>query len=491
MNPGAGVAVRGETTPCVLVVDDDRKVLELLEIAYTSHGFRVLAAADGHEAMQKVLTERPDLLVLDVRLPRKSGLEVCEMLRRDPDEFHLPIILVSGTGDTDARLKGFTAGADDFLAKPFSPRELIARSRRLLMRAGEGREQRQRVRDLERDLARSQEEVKRSLIETRREQRLRDLAATLSREFHRAPDLDELARRVLHEAQARFEVGMVGLMMRDDAARAFVPGELRGDGLDRLARLEFAQHGPLAQLLPALGRPAMVRELERLPELAHDLPSLVAARIARIAPLGGPEGLEALLVADERLDGLEPTRAELEMLAVLCETAGVALHSARRLRAQVEIELELSWPAEPADAPWRAETARMVDRAARVTLLAPRLRTLLAHGVRLGEADPGGIQGGRLARLAAHDSTGRVADLLRLIAASDQASDPDQAPEWSRAATLLAVGRAMARARAEGLAPVAALARGCERARAGVDPATAQALEAAVREAVWLAGSPV
>ena len=112
------------------MVDDDKHVLELIEVAYTSHGFRVFTAADGHEAMQKTLTEHPDLLVLDVRLPKKTGFEVCEMLRRDPDEIHLPIILVSASGDTDARLKGFVAGADDFLAKPFSPRELIARSRR-------------------------------------------------------------------------------------------------------------------------------------------------------------------------------------------------------------------------------------------------------------------------------------------------------------------------------------------------------------------------
>ena len=235
MSSGAGVAPRAESAPVVLIVEDDRRVLELIEIAYTSHGFRVLTAADGHEAMHKVLTEKPDLLVLDVRLPRKSGLEVCELLRRDPEEHHLPIIMVSASADTDARLKGFIAGTDDYLAKPFSPRELIARSRRLLMRAGEGRDLRVRLEGLERDLTRAQDEVKRSLLETRREQRLRDLATSLAREFHRTLDLDDLARAILNEAQTRFGVGMVGLLVRDEAAHAFVPHAVRGDGLDRIA----------------------------------------------------------------------------------------------------------------------------------------------------------------------------------------------------------------------------------------------------------------
>jgi DNA-binding response OmpR family regulator len=482
MTSGARAAPGGERTPSVLVVDDDRRVLELIEIAYTTHGFRVLTAADGQEAMQKVLTERPDLLVLDVRLPRKSGLEVCELLRRDPQDAQLPIIMVSAAGETDARLKGFSAGADDYLPKPFSPRELIARSRRLLARAGEGRELRGRVSALEHDLARAQDEVKRSLLETRREQRLRQLAAALDDAFHRTLDLDELVRRILHEARARFGVGVVGLLLRDEGAGAFVPEAVRGDGLDRLARLEFALDSPLARLLPALGRPAMVRELHRLPELADDIPPLVAARIARVAPLCSSAGLEAMLVTDERLDGFEPPRAELEMLSVLCAAAGVALHAARRLRAQNELDLELAWPAEEPESGMRAEAAAVVEHAARATLLEPRLCALVVHGVRLGDGARHGASRGRLERLAARDPSGRIGELLRLIEAAAGAPDAAALPEWSRAATLLLCGDELARARLEGLDRDAALIRARARAAAALDPATAQALEAAMRE---------
>jgi DNA-binding response OmpR family regulator len=477
---------RSAMLPRVLVVDDDRRVLELLEVAFTSHGFRVTTASDGNEAMQKALTDRPDLLVLDVRLPRKSGLEVCELLRRDPEESHLPIILVSAAGETDARLRGFSAGADDYMSKPFSPKELIARSRRLLWRAADARDMRRRMRDLERELARAQDEVKRSAIETRREQRLRELAVALEREFHRTLDLDELSRRILLEAQARLGVGLAGILLRDDSVQTFVPYAVRGDGLDRLAQLEFESSSALVRMLPALGRPAAVRELERLPELADELPALIAARIARVAPLSGVAGLEALLVTDERLDGQEPAKADQEMMAVLCEVAGTALHTARLVRAQIDLEIELSSPAEPEDVPQRDEAAAIMDRAARATLLPPRLRGLLALGIRLGDTAQAPATRAALTRLAKHDLTGRVKEFLKLVSTEELVLKTGEPPEGARAAMLFGMAIEMVRARVGGSSVEAALQHAARHAGSNLDPATLQALEAAVRECAWL-----
>src|SRR5438552_16086516 len=129
----------------ILVVDDDRRVRELLEVALTAHGFAVITASDGEEAVKRAIAERPDLVVLDVRLPKKSGLEVCETLRGDPEDPSVPIILVSAAAETDARLQAFSRGADDYLAKPFSPKELIARIKRLLARNAETRAARHRA----------------------------------------------------------------------------------------------------------------------------------------------------------------------------------------------------------------------------------------------------------------------------------------------------------------------------------------------------------
>src|SRR5262245_16349963 len=118
----SGTATQNAVAPCILVVDDDRRVVDLLNIALAAHGYRVVSAVDGEEAVRIALGKRPDLVVLDVRLPKKSGFEVCEILRQDPDDPFLPIIMVSAASEMDARLQGFARGADDYLAKPFSPR---------------------------------------------------------------------------------------------------------------------------------------------------------------------------------------------------------------------------------------------------------------------------------------------------------------------------------------------------------------------------------
>lgn len=124
-----------ERPPRILVVDDDRRVVELLDLALSAHGFQVLTANDGEEALRQALDERPDLVVLDVRLPRKGGLDVCEAIRRDPEDGGVPIILVSASAETETRIQGFARGADDYMGKPFRIEELLARLRALIRRA--------------------------------------------------------------------------------------------------------------------------------------------------------------------------------------------------------------------------------------------------------------------------------------------------------------------------------------------------------------------
>src|SRR5438093_4127852 len=170
MIPKPGVLEQVARSANILVVDDDRRVRELLEIALTAHGFAVLTAADGDEGIKRALGQRPDLVILDVRLPKKSGLEVCDALRGDVDDPSVPIILVSAAVETDARLQAFARGADDYLSKPFSPKELIARIKRLLVRHSESRAAVQRAQDLERELARAQDEARRARVDSRREQ---------------------------------------------------------------------------------------------------------------------------------------------------------------------------------------------------------------------------------------------------------------------------------------------------------------------------------
>lgn len=123
--------------PRLLVVEDDLTLLETLEYNLTAEGYRVLTATDGLAAVEVARKERPDLVVLDVMLPGLDGFEVCRVLRRDSA---VPILMLTArAGETD-RVVGLEVGADDYLTKPFSMRELLARVKALLRRVRLDRE---------------------------------------------------------------------------------------------------------------------------------------------------------------------------------------------------------------------------------------------------------------------------------------------------------------------------------------------------------------
>ncbi len=115
----------------VLVVDDDAKTVELVKLYLNRDGYRVITAFDGNEALRLARENSPDLIVLDLMLPGLSGLEVCRILREESD---VPIIMLTALTTDDDRLKGLDLGADDYVTKPFSPRELAARVRAVLRR---------------------------------------------------------------------------------------------------------------------------------------------------------------------------------------------------------------------------------------------------------------------------------------------------------------------------------------------------------------------
>ena len=121
-------------TPRVLIADDDAVVRDVVRRYLERDGLEVRVAGDGNEALRVLGTERIDLAVLDVMMPGPSGLSLCRTLRQSGD-FSIPVILLTALGEEDARIAGLEAGADDYLTKPFSPRELALRVRSVLRRA--------------------------------------------------------------------------------------------------------------------------------------------------------------------------------------------------------------------------------------------------------------------------------------------------------------------------------------------------------------------
>jgi DNA-binding response OmpR family regulator len=115
----------------ILVVDDDIRTVELVKLYLNRDGYRVITATDGIEALRLARESHPDLIVLDLMLPGIDGLEICRTLRNESD---VPIIMLTAMTTDDDRLRGLDLGADDYVTKPFSPRELAARVRAVLRR---------------------------------------------------------------------------------------------------------------------------------------------------------------------------------------------------------------------------------------------------------------------------------------------------------------------------------------------------------------------
>jgi len=119
----------------VLIIEDDRDIVELVRYNLANEGFQVSAARDGSTGLSQVKKSPPDVLLLDLMLPKLPGLEICKEIRRDPSLNRLPILMLTARGDEADRVVGLEIGADDYVTKPFSPRELVARVKALLRRA--------------------------------------------------------------------------------------------------------------------------------------------------------------------------------------------------------------------------------------------------------------------------------------------------------------------------------------------------------------------
>jgi len=129
----AAAVVKGWVMPgTILVVDDEKNIVQLARLYLTNDGFRVETAYDGKQALEKAKAVRPDLIVLDIMMPEMDGLTVCKELRKTSN---VPVIILTARGDDIDRIVGLEIGADDYMPKPFNPRELVARVKAVLRRS--------------------------------------------------------------------------------------------------------------------------------------------------------------------------------------------------------------------------------------------------------------------------------------------------------------------------------------------------------------------
>lgn len=151
----------------ILIVEDEKDIVKMLDYNLKKEGYRTIAAADGEDALDSAKRQNPDLIILDLMLPGMDGLEVCKHLKKEPKTAHIPIIMLTAKAQEADKVIGLELGADDYVTKPFSPRELMARLKAVLRRSQEKEKLPEvlKVNDLTMDFSKIQAYIKNKPVE--------------------------------------------------------------------------------------------------------------------------------------------------------------------------------------------------------------------------------------------------------------------------------------------------------------------------------------
>ncbi|HLQ66308.1 MAG TPA: HD domain-containing phosphohydrolase [Candidatus Limnocylindrales bacterium] len=331
--PADPLSTRAKRT--ILVVDDDRRVVDLLQISLTQNGYKVNTALTGEEGLEAVRRETPDLIILDLRLPKKTGFEVCAALKSSKDTAHIPIVMVSASAEVDARLQGLMHGADDYLTKPFSPKELLIKVRRIFERIEKTELLSSKNKELETEVARNREDLLVRNKELRFQVYSLETLMELTHQLNSSLDLDVTLNTLILSVVGQLRVNSACLFLtdqREDPTR-LVAWTFKGMKEEQARGITFQYDGPFVRaLLPLDGeeiQPLRLGQLEHDPDVESDVGSLFSAGLTIVCPVVMKQRLAAILAVGEKVSGQEFGSHDLEMLRVLSESACMAIENAR------------------------------------------------------------------------------------------------------------------------------------------------------------------
>ena len=332
-DPGTSKAKR-----TILVVDDDRRVIDLLQISLTQNGYRVQTALTGEEGLEIVRREAPDLVILDLRLPKKSGFEICAALKSGRETAHIPIVMVSASAEVDSRLQGLMHGADDYLTKPFSPKELLIKVRRIFERMDRHETLATKNQELESEVQRNREDLLVRNKELRFQVYSLETLMQLTHQLNASLDLEPLLNMLILSVMGQLRVNSACLLLTDDRENPtrLDVSTFKGLKEEQVRGIALSYDSSLVRALKPSDseepRPIRLASLERDPGLSADVGRLFAAGLTVVCPVVMKNRLIAMVAAGEKVSGHEHTSADLEMLRALAESAGIAIENARLFR---------------------------------------------------------------------------------------------------------------------------------------------------------------
>jgi response regulator RpfG family c-di-GMP phosphodiesterase len=320
-------------TGSILVVDDDTKVLEILQKSLSRHGYKVHVATDGEQALDMYRSTDPDMLVLDVILPDMDGREVYRILNNVDTT---PTLFMSASADPEVMDSIFEVGAEDFLMKPFSLREFNLKVNKILGAYQNTRELEETKLALESEVSEQQESVEIANRELKRQLLSMKTLFTVSQDLNRRLDLEEMVNRFALTLVGEIQVANMAVFALPtiNAAEYRLVG-LKGFDRRRIGNLAIDRESDLIKWLEECDNGPEKISRRRGDQWLGRLPDVRLAVFEYVTPIVNRQRMNALVFTGPKLTGESYSKGDLRMLTAICSSAGVGMENAR-LFAELE-----------------------------------------------------------------------------------------------------------------------------------------------------------
>jgi putative nucleotidyltransferase with HDIG domain len=316
----------------ILLVDDDLKVLEILEETLNRHGYKVNTASNGRQALRSYETQSPQLVVLDMMLPDMNGLEVMEQMKESPHNGDVPILILSANGDVDVRLAGLDGGAEDYLVKPVAMKEFCTKIEKVLERSVEAKELRNRQDALESQLSRGKENYTQVSKDLKRQLFSMKTLFTVSQDLNRVFEMEELINVVSLTLIGELQISSMAMFsLEREIDRSFRLLGVKGFSDEKFQGIQIDRECEFARLLDQEQSP---RKIARNPDRtwAKILPDLRLAVFEYVTPIQVKGENKGIVFTGPKLNGDDYSDYEKDMLMFIANSAGIGMENARLIK---------------------------------------------------------------------------------------------------------------------------------------------------------------
>lgn len=316
----------------ILLVDDDLTVLEILEESLHRQGYKVNVASNGRQALQTYQSHNPELVILDMMLPDMDGMELLDQIKESKDRKDVPVLILSADGELDSRLDGLNGGAEDYLVKPVSLKELNSKVRLALNRADKTRELHEKQNELETKLTKGQENYSLITKDLKRQLLAMKTLFSVSQDLNRVLDTKELVKVVSLTLLGELKItSMAFFSVKRENSKFFSLLGMKGFAEEKFEGLKIDRNCEFIKLLEGSEKPNKITRNPDQPWM-RILPDLRLAVFEYATPILVKGQTKGLVLTGPKINAVEYTSYDFDMMMFIANSAGIGMENARLIK---------------------------------------------------------------------------------------------------------------------------------------------------------------